>query len=73
MTNDIRYFKPRKDLEYSSLLLPQKIVKDKQYRYCSDCGFFPHWKENDGVSLDLLSKNFIEVQTEAEACGFPWK
>lgn len=63
-----RYFKPRKDLEYSAVLLPQKIVNNlDQYRYEQRYGY-GEWRMNhSGVDLQALADNFIEVRTEAEA------
>ena len=54
-----RYFKPRKDLEFSNMLLPQKVEGNKQYRW-TDEGNFPYeakrWKEswNSEPYFDIL-------------------
>lgn len=63
----IRYFKPRKDLEYSGSLLPQKLVGNQQ-SYLVGSGSLYRWRESDvPPRLDLLAANFIEVDTEEEA------
>lgn len=67
-----RYFKPRKDLEYSDVLLPHKVSpKDQEvYKYGSSYGAPPTWHYRGRLDLhteELLKQNFIEVTTEQEA------
>ena len=65
----MRYFKPKNNLEYSCMLLPQKTDGKRQWRYDNRSQFPQHheWVENYSVNMELLANNFIEVATEAEA------
>ncbi len=62
----MKYYKPKKDLEYSCLLRPQKHNGKKQWR-CQDFSYKKRWVENGDIAFNLLKKNFIEVPNEAEA------
>jgi len=64
------YYKPRKGLECSDCLLPQKVENGKQYHYERPVYGIPKWRENYGNPYpDLLAKNFTKVDTEQECLG----
>jgi hypothetical protein len=64
----VRYFKPRKDLDYSSSLLPHKSNGGKQFKFVVEGnGSHKHWVEHSPVSIEQWGHNFIEVKTEQEA------
>lgn len=72
----ILYYKPRKDLEYSCVLAPQKIdvLNKKQYRFIIEKLGERSWLESHGNNLSdprfnifTLNGNFELVETEKEA------